>query len=54
MYICRELCERHGASIEFRARPVTQRHRNSFVVLMQRPAPAASPASPGAFRTPAP
>ncbi len=36
LYICRELCERYGASIEFRARSPTDRHRNGFVVVMQR------------------
>ena len=34
LYICRELCERHGASIDFRAHPPTQRHRNEFFILM--------------------
>lgn len=34
LYICRELCERHGASIDFRAHPPTQRHRNEFYILM--------------------
>jgi two-component system, NtrC family, sensor histidine kinase PilS len=36
LYICRELCERYGASIEFRARAPNDRHRNGFVVLMRR------------------
>ena len=36
LYICRELCERYGASIEFRARARHDHHRNSFVVLMRR------------------
>ena len=40
LYICRELCELHGASIEFSlGRPVS-RHRNVFAVVM-RAAPAA-------------
>lgn len=34
LYICRELCERHGATIDFRAHPPTQRHRNEFYILM--------------------
>ena len=36
LYICRELCERYGASIEYRARARNDQHRNSFVVLMRR------------------
>ena len=40
LYICRELCALHGASIEFSlGRPVS-RHRNVFAVVM-RAAPAA-------------
>ena len=34
LYICRELCERYGASIEYRLRP--DRQRNLFLVLMRR------------------
>ncbi len=36
LYICRELCERHGASIDFELRPAGQGPRNEFVVAMQR------------------
>lgn len=36
LYICRELCERNGATIEFRARPASARLRNEFRVLMRR------------------
>ena len=36
LYICRELCERHGALIDFRLRPPRERHRNAFEILMQR------------------
>jgi two-component system, NtrC family, sensor histidine kinase PilS len=36
LYICRELCERYGASIEYRPRPGAERLRNEFVVTMQR------------------
>jgi two-component system sensor histidine kinase PilS (NtrC family) len=36
LYICRELCERYGASIEFRARSPQDRHRNGFVVTLRR------------------
>lgn len=47
LYICRELCERYGASIEYRPRPATERHRNGFVVVMLRPPPSpAVPAEP--------
>ena len=35
LYICRELCERHGASIEFRLAPSQARHRNLFSVVMR-------------------
>ena len=36
LYICRELCERYGASIEYRLRPDGQ--RNLFTVIMRREA----------------
>ncbi|MBI5721782.1 MAG: PAS domain-containing protein [Burkholderiales bacterium] len=36
LYICRELCERYGASIEYRQRPPTERSRNEFIVSMRR------------------
>ncbi len=36
LYICRELCERYGASIEYRLRPDGQ--RNLFLVIMRRDA----------------
>ncbi len=36
LYICRELCERYGASIEYRSRPAAERLRNEFVVTLQR------------------
>ena len=45
LYICRELCERHGASIEYRPRPAAERLRNEFVVSMRR-APLNDPATP--------
>ena len=38
LYICRELCERHGASIEYRPRPAAERLRNEFIVSMRRAA----------------
>jgi two-component system, NtrC family, sensor histidine kinase PilS len=36
LYICRELCERYGARIDYRARPTEERLRNAFVVTMRR------------------
>lgn len=36
LYICRELCERHGASLDFRPRPAAERLRNEFVVSLRR------------------
>jgi two-component system sensor histidine kinase PilS (NtrC family) len=38
LYICRELCVRHGASIEFRPLDGGQRHHNEFRVTMQHAA----------------
>jgi two-component system sensor histidine kinase PilS (NtrC family) len=48
LYICRELCERHGARIDFALAPPTSRHRNVFSVVMRSapqvpPKPAAVP-----------
>jgi two-component system sensor histidine kinase PilS (NtrC family) len=46
LYICRELCERYGASIEYRPHPAVERLRNEFAVDMRRAAlddPAAVP-----------
>jgi two-component system sensor histidine kinase PilS (NtrC family) len=40
LYICRELCQRHRASIEYRPGAPGERHTNAFRVLM-RGAPAA-------------
>jgi two-component system sensor histidine kinase PilS (NtrC family) len=36
LYICRELCERYGARIEYRQRPASERARNEFAVSMRR------------------
>jgi two-component system sensor histidine kinase PilS (NtrC family) len=36
LYICRELCERYGAGIDYRPRPSAERLRNEFVVTMRR------------------
>jgi two-component system sensor histidine kinase PilS (NtrC family) len=38
LYICRELCERYRASIEYRARPDTERLRNEFRLVLVRAA----------------
>jgi two-component system sensor histidine kinase PilS (NtrC family) len=46
LYICRELCERYGASIEYRARPAEERRRNAFVVSMRRAALPATESMP--------
>jgi len=35
LYICRELCERCGAAIDYRQRPAGHRHRNEFVIAMR-------------------
>ncbi|MGA0610417.1 sensor histidine kinase [Caldimonas sp. KR1-144] len=44
LYICRELCERYGAGIEYQLRPASSRHRNAFWVTMRRAAlPATEP-----------
>ncbi|MDH4050698.1 MAG: ATP-binding protein [Rubrivivax sp.] len=42
LYICRELCERYGASIEYRPRPSADRLRNEFLITMRR-APLEAP-----------
>jgi len=44
LYICRELCERYGASIEYRLRAPTEANRNEFLVAMERRALAGSDA----------
>jgi two-component system, NtrC family, sensor histidine kinase PilS len=36
LYICRELCERYGASIDYRARASGEPHANEFFVVMRR------------------
>ena len=38
LYICRELCERYGASIEYRLRAPAEANRNEFQVAMRRQA----------------
>ena len=36
LYICRELCERYGARIDYRVRPQSETNRNEFFVAMRR------------------
>ncbi len=36
LYICRELCERYGASIDYATRSASERRRNVFSVAMRR------------------
>ncbi|MDE2433509.1 MAG: PAS domain-containing protein [Burkholderiales bacterium] len=45
LYICRELCERHGAHIDYRQHPLGVRHRNEFFVTLpvEPPTSLASP-----------
>ncbi|MDE2275316.1 MAG: histidine kinase, partial [Burkholderiales bacterium] len=45
LYICRELCERYGASIELHTLPASERARNVFLVTMKR-APLAAVSTP--------
>jgi two-component system sensor histidine kinase PilS (NtrC family) len=45
LYICRELCERYGASIEYRPRPAAESLRNEFIVNMRRTSISTSAAS---------
>jgi two-component system sensor histidine kinase PilS (NtrC family) len=51
LYICRELCARYGAVIDFRPRGPGARHRNVFVVAMPRI--ALSSAEPTSLPSPA-
>jgi two-component system sensor histidine kinase PilS (NtrC family) len=36
LYICKELCERYGAGIDYRVRPESSANRNEFLVTMRR------------------
>ncbi len=45
LYICRELCERNGASVEYRLRPHGGAQRNGFFVEMRRAALSPAEAS---------
>jgi two-component system sensor histidine kinase PilS (NtrC family) len=51
LYICRELCERYGATIEFRPRAASERHRNGFVVVLRRALSNDSAAAPAPVAT---
>ena len=46
LYISRELCERHGASIDYRQHPPTVRHRNEFFITVPVEPMAPSLSSP--------
>lgn len=50
LYICRELCERYGATIDYRLRAVGESQRNEFFVDMQRR--ALGPVEPRLYVTP--
>ena len=50
LYICRELCERYGASIDYRFRPSGNEPNNEFFVVMRRK--AASPTDARLHLTP--
>jgi two-component system, NtrC family, sensor histidine kinase PilS len=43
LYICRELCERYGGSIDYWQHPPEARHRNEFVVTLRVAAAATAP-----------
>ncbi len=45
LYICRELCERYGARIEYRLRGAAETNRNEFSVAMRRQLLSASEAA---------
>ena len=42
LYLCKELCERHGADIRHAQLPPQERHRTAFVVQLPGPSAAAS------------
>ncbi|MEN9893080.1 MAG: hypothetical protein RLY78_3375 [Pseudomonadota bacterium] len=53
LYICRELCARHGATIDYLPATVASRHPNLFrIVLRQPPDDAPTDPSPAAARSP--
>lgn len=51
LYICRELCERHGASIDFNLAPPGARRCNVFNVVMRAPDTGAAPSTPASPST---
>jgi len=46
LYICRELCERHGASIDYRLHPPPVRHRNEFFITVPLETVTPPPSAP--------
>lgn len=46
LYICKELCERYGATIDYRPGPAQDPHRNVFQVTMKRGALASTESPP--------
>jgi two-component system sensor histidine kinase PilS (NtrC family) len=50
LYICRELCERYGATIEYHPRGAGARHRNVFVMTLPRMVPVMPAMRPGGPR----
>jgi two-component system sensor histidine kinase PilS (NtrC family) len=50
LYICRQLCDQHGASIDYRLRPPAEANRNDFFVNMRRRPVAVAPVQT-AFRS---
>jgi two-component system sensor histidine kinase PilS (NtrC family) len=46
LYICKELCERYGAAIDYRPGAVQDSHRNVFLVTMRRATLAPSESAP--------
>jgi two-component system sensor histidine kinase PilS (NtrC family) len=50
LYICRQLCDQHGASIDYRLRPPAESNRNDFFVNMRR-RPVATASAQTAFRS---
>ncbi len=52
LFICRELCERHRAQIEYRLLPLGERNRNEFIISMPRSAGAAVAVPTGTPSTP--
>ena len=47
LYICKELCERHGAAIRLEHRPFPQPHRTVFMISLRRPVSSGRVEGPG-------